>query len=352
MEQSNHNKKPSVKELIDYHHGNMSESQMHSIEKDALEDSFLDDALEGFKHDPHALPHIEQLRKKIEQKNKERKRGIWFNVRPYYPHMAVAATLFTLAFSAYFVLIRTVPNGDDSGLQAKKSKSDTNIVYSDNKLSNTRSDASVIQDKNTNQIAKEKINVEVVKPESIKNINVTEDLATNGNESEATLQATPQIVQKDDDKQIQAAVATEDLSKSIVEKKEEVAVAKTNVLPLSESRIVKTETLDKDMDVVAVTSKRKMAKSTTPMSVTVIKNDSEIAQNFLKKNPFQCFDENSYPMHGTIIISYKTDNQGRPIKMKVESSTHEKCNESAIEHMKKATGFDKNRGKETLRLDY
>jgi uncharacterized C2H2 Zn-finger protein len=36
----------------------------------------------------------------------------------------------------------------------------------------------------------------------------------------------------------------------------------------------------------------------------------------------------------------------------VESSTHEKCNESAIEHMKKATGFDKNRGKETLRLDY
>jgi hypothetical protein len=352
MQENNQHNNPSAKSLLDYHSGKMSDSEKHDLEKEALDDFFLGDALEGYANDPNALMNIEKLRRKIDQRNKERKTGIWFNVRPYYPHMAVAATLFILAFSAYFVLIRTVPNDDDSGFQAKKTNTDSTVLFSDNSQSNKESNASVPKNNSTDQVSKEKSNVELVKPEVIKNINVTDDATDNMNASGVAMQTRPQIHQKDDEKLTQKVAETEDLSRLPAEKKESADAVKANVLTVPESRIAESATADHVENVVVATSKRKMTKSTSPMSVTVIKNESDIAQNFLKNNPFQCFDDKNNPLHGTIIISYKTDKQGQPIKIKVESSSHENCNESAIEHFKKAKGFDKNRTKETIRLDY
>ena len=351
MEQSNPNKIPSVKELIDYHHGNMSESEMYSIEKDALDDSFLDDALEGFKHDPNAIPHIEQLRKKIESRNKNNKKGIWYNVRPFYPHMAVAATLFVLAFSAYFILVRTISD-DSSSTTSQKQQSNVQLSKNDAK---TQSKSDSVDLNNTNKetelpnASNEKA-TEIVTAEN----NIVEDVPTQEIPTEPVV-AYKSIPQEAD--------VTADQKKLESTKPNIIQAESTAPSPRQDLAFSETVALEQDEAVTVSASKSKARavktnqenanrSATVPVSKSTIKS----AQNFetyLQINPFTCTDVNQVQLHGSIFISFKTDENGKPEKIKIEKSNNESCNDAAKEYIRNAPIFEKKSGKrQTIELKY
>ena len=56
-----------------YHDGNMEAKEMHSLEKAALEDPFLADALEGYIHTSSATEDVQHLRSLLAEKTTQKK---------------------------------------------------------------------------------------------------------------------------------------------------------------------------------------------------------------------------------------------------------------------------------------
>lgn len=90
-------------DIARYHAGKMSAKEMHDIERAALADAFLADALEGYPIDDKfddSVHHLrEVLQKRIGQKE-EKKIAPVFNIRRW---AAAAAVLGTIGIAAYFI---------------------------------------------------------------------------------------------------------------------------------------------------------------------------------------------------------------------------------------------------------
>lgn len=76
-----------------YHSGSMSEAEMHALEKAAMEDPFLSDALDGYSFTDTAEKDIAGLSEKIAEKRKEKKRNPLIYLRPW---MKIAAILIAV----------------------------------------------------------------------------------------------------------------------------------------------------------------------------------------------------------------------------------------------------------------
>ena len=76
-EQEYHNKNWNVQDFERYHSGKMPDMEKHALEKAALDDPFLDDALEGYSHTKTAVTDIADLKNTLFPKRKEAK-IIWF----------------------------------------------------------------------------------------------------------------------------------------------------------------------------------------------------------------------------------------------------------------------------------
>src|SRR5258705_10049101 len=67
------NKTYTAKDFARYYAGTMPNNEMHALEKAALEDPFLEDALEGYIHAPTAESDIAELQARLTEKQKNKK---------------------------------------------------------------------------------------------------------------------------------------------------------------------------------------------------------------------------------------------------------------------------------------
>ena len=65
---NNHRKNFSLDDIERYHSGNMSSKEMHELEKAALDDPFLADALEGYAHTQTPKEDVSILKQKLEER--------------------------------------------------------------------------------------------------------------------------------------------------------------------------------------------------------------------------------------------------------------------------------------------
>ena len=85
MDQSSGNKKYSAKDIERYHAGEMSPAEMHALEKAAMNDPFLADALEGYVFTSNAQGDLENIKKRLAEKSQNKKivplfSQTWFRV--------------------------------------------------------------------------------------------------------------------------------------------------------------------------------------------------------------------------------------------------------------------------------
>lgn len=127
------NKTYTAADLERYHTGSMPASEMHALEKAALEDPFLADALEGYGYSSSAKNDIQELRQKLFEKERNKnktpvysiKRNVWWRIAALFVIVAGASIIF------YKINLTSKQNaiaktGDEVSLKADSSDSLSN----------------------------------------------------------------------------------------------------------------------------------------------------------------------------------------------------------------------------------
>lgn len=86
-----------------YYKGSMPASERHALEKAALDDPFLQDALDGYAFAADPLPTLENLRQQLQHTNKPEAKLVWFRQKNFQRLIRVAAILL-ITVSLTFVL--------------------------------------------------------------------------------------------------------------------------------------------------------------------------------------------------------------------------------------------------------
>src|SRR5206468_2144264 len=93
----------TYKDIQRYHAGEMSAEEMHQLEKAALNDPFLADALEGYKNATRAEGDLDTLKIRIKEKANKNTRIAWISKNNNW--LKVAAALLFIAVGGWFFLI-------------------------------------------------------------------------------------------------------------------------------------------------------------------------------------------------------------------------------------------------------
>ncbi len=117
MSLSDHIKIYTAEDFERYYSGSMNEQDMHALEKAALSDPFLSDALEGYANTGTASRDISAIRVKLDAKVQEKKNLPAEKNNSFV--LRVAATIIFLALPAYFLMQRT---DDQTLILAKNEK--------------------------------------------------------------------------------------------------------------------------------------------------------------------------------------------------------------------------------------
>ena len=110
MMQSSKNNGFNISDIERYHAGLLSAAEMHALEKAAMEDPFLADALEGYVHTPNPSADLQALRERLEQKTR-RSRPVPFLLRNR-NWMRAAAILLVVGGTGWITL-RLLSSGND-----------------------------------------------------------------------------------------------------------------------------------------------------------------------------------------------------------------------------------------------
>ncbi|HEX2533503.1 MAG TPA: carboxypeptidase regulatory-like domain-containing protein [Chitinophagaceae bacterium] len=121
---SSHNAPFTARDIERYHSGQMNPAEMHALEKAALEDPFLADALEGYRLTPTAAADSDELKSRLARRlSGERKRGTVIPI-----NLFKAAALFLLVAGSGYLAYRLTQTGSrDLALDtsARESRSET-----------------------------------------------------------------------------------------------------------------------------------------------------------------------------------------------------------------------------------
>ncbi|MEO5783421.1 MAG: carboxypeptidase-like regulatory domain-containing protein [Ginsengibacter sp.] len=118
-----------------YHSGRMSEAEMHALEKTALQDEFLADALEGYAYTNTPQKDIAELKEKFLTKKK--KKNVFFLIQNQNVWMRIAA-LFILIAGISYLAYQLNFNKENSMLAKKEDRQD---IKDDTKQIVTKTDS-------------------------------------------------------------------------------------------------------------------------------------------------------------------------------------------------------------------
>lgn len=106
--QEQHHKSWSVEDFERYHSGKMTEAEMHALEKAALDDPFLEDALEGYAFTQTPVADISELKEKLWPKEEDdEKPVIWFRRKAITQLFKAAAILILFAGLGWIIFNNT-----------------------------------------------------------------------------------------------------------------------------------------------------------------------------------------------------------------------------------------------------
>ncbi|MDB5222336.1 MAG: hypothetical protein JWN83_1003 [Chitinophagaceae bacterium] len=95
-----------------YHSGQMSEGEMHALEKAALQDPFLADALEGYAYTDAATKDITGLKEKLFSKKK--KRNVFLVIQKQNSWLKIAALFILIAGMGYMAYLLNFNKGNNT----------------------------------------------------------------------------------------------------------------------------------------------------------------------------------------------------------------------------------------------
>lgn len=366
-----------------YHSGVMPVNEMHELEKAALEDPFLADALEGYPYTPSFENDIAELKEKLNEKQKKKnvffitsfgQRGWW----------RIAALFIIIAGIGYFFYslnynnnknslakneIKSIVQKKDSTIGINDTASQTNnIAFENNQSSNDeetkkntllkiksnaekgtlnwKSESDSIKfnmrsGKNQEQALSEyalkgKVTDENGKPLALATIK-------NKSKSEVTVtDTTGKFLLKSSDSNTTAivSVAGYETKKVELEKDKEAVIAMNknnrNLNEVVVSGYAQSQKLNN------ATSEDKVLKNQgsgiTTQSFPTLDNTTDFNE-YLKENSKPVFDEHNNKLSGEVLLSFIVNKKGRPHHIKVIRSSCKACEKEAVTLLESGPGW-------------
>jgi hypothetical protein len=94
----------TASDIQKYHSGDMSFEEMNELEKSALEDPMLADAIDGYENKNNIQKDLSALREKIKTQNSKKSAT---NIRKLYSSISIAASVIVIFSIAYFLIKKT-----------------------------------------------------------------------------------------------------------------------------------------------------------------------------------------------------------------------------------------------------
>ena len=126
--QSSKNKEYTAADIERYHAGSMPAEQMHALEKAAMEDPFLADALEGYQFTKTPAADVQKIRERLNGNEKAKVLTLFQRIH----WLRVAAAVLLLAGGTWLAIRLTSPG--DTAIALQKKPAGNNDIVQQNKI--------------------------------------------------------------------------------------------------------------------------------------------------------------------------------------------------------------------------
>ena len=398
--ESKHIRQFSAADIERYHSGQMSRQEMHLLEKAALDDPFLADALEGYAFTHAPQKDLAELKDKLFNDSGREKvvsmakpNALWFKV-------AAAIVVFAIGGWIVFKVMQPSPAKDiaqktetvkqipsQQNVTEAKKDSVANIPVQTPAVleSNANQANNVATRQYQNQEPKEQTSVPIPTTTASTDVAITDtnyyrnNIATrdlrsnniysgpsqprsnfyNGRVVDTYNNALPNATVVMDnnvaiktDKQgnfvLPANDSTQDATVLAKGFSSNRATLNTNepivivMKPLPKQAVMEEVVLDKKEKVAdkKYVARNKVVADTLEPTIGWTAYDNYIAEKLSKEN-----DAVLKETHGEVLLSFEVDSKGQPVNITVEKSLCEKCDEKAIEILKQGPKWKKKKGK-------
>lgn len=336
-----------VQDYMDYHSGRMSQSAMHELEKAALNDPFLAQALEGYKNQHNIESDIIQLKKRIEKRTKENTNSNKSNhLKLLYSSLSVAASLLIIIVGAYFVLFKNDQEKNNSPVIAQNNPTTINKYLKNNpsETPTTKTDGIQVEKEQQNNTKTTPV-LTTVAPTFPNDKISTKIIDIDFDGKKEMVTEPPAVIE---DLTIQNSV----LSGNSKENEKDAAILAAPITNEKENKQVAVKLTQKKSNADQIVDTKVVASTTmTDLNVTA-SNNYAIGYNaepqsgwtnfnqYIEKNKKIILDEQGKLIKGKVILSFIVNKKGRPTKIKVETSLNKKCDEEAIRLIKQGDSWN------------
>jgi hypothetical protein len=379
----------TASDIQKYHSGEMSFDEMNELEKSALEDPLLADAIDGYENKNNIEIDLAALREKIKTQNSKKSAT---NIRKLYSSISIAASVIVIFSIAYFLINKT--ENKDLQLSANttnpkhsvspvlheaspteqfENADSTSFAKNDNRNNNQ---SLISKSQNTDEIS---VSFSAKEAEELASILKSEKQKTSSKIIERTeiqpnakaltlVSATQQ--QLSTKSETEAIALTDETKFDLDSKKETTANLNAGSYNLISADSINSSSIVKNNEVVSVTvskakhaipaaanisnnadmqlqevvisgynNNRKKSINTSTQKVTAkdlekTENKSEIDKtafdNYVKTHKTTCIDKAGNEIHGIVTLKFNIDKKGKPEKIKVEQSLDKACDDQAI----------------------
>ncbi|MDQ2863143.1 MAG: carboxypeptidase-like regulatory domain-containing protein [Bacteroidota bacterium] len=386
------NKTYNATDFERYHNGSMPASEMYALEKAALEDPFLADALEGYAYSSSVANDLAELRSRLPEKAKRK------NVVPLFSFREngwwrIAALLAIIAGASYFFFQMNYGNSDHNTLAVKRQQDsghqkDNTAVFADTSKNNNLAfdqnaapkaeqkkvpgkksskeketyladanykpsqplaSAKVLRDKfndsSRDGIVSNEYRKQAARQYSLKG-KVTDEkgkplaFATikDENKNKAAVSDTAgNFSLYSNDSSVNATVsALGYASKEIAlkENEEPVIAVDKNEAALSEVVVTAYGTRKKKNLTETASVSKQLNGKINGLEINPVVNNSKKFDKYLEENTTPLFDENNIQINGEVILSFTVNEKGRPRDIAIIKSSCKSCEEEAIKLLK------------------
>lgn len=333
----------TAKDFHRYFKDEMTVEEMHALEKAALEDPFLQDALEGYEFTQTAENDVNSLKETIEKKSKKKN-----NIFPLLKYAAIAIVIVTIG---YFAIINSASKNDNNENVTTLAENQFTQQKHENNSAINKTEQSVLSDGNNQSPIKEKksnINILQSQRQEEKVASINSKLETND---------TSFFRKTEDTSYIQSSSPAAS-PKMMNIKNEAFATLRKNS---------RTDTLQQS-EMLSVSSNSSNAEKLKEDNYNIVKENSKVAARSVKEsevakksnaykfiqteknravpiigqqNLEQVINDRSknsvIDLKGTITFSFEINLAGEPIQLNLEDKTCLNCEEEAKKILQSST---------------
>lgn len=373
------NKKYNAVDFARYHSGQMSPDEMHALEKAALEDPFLADALEGYMYSKDAEKELGQIRIQLDEKRKQQK---VFSISSLSPGAwwKIAAMFIVFAGAGYFFY--TLNSKQEIALEVKsdapKKANPATIPPAKNDTTATEDNLAfekTLPGKNENSakrilLAKKSIEVQSnrkILPGEIRNEKEKKAL-----EEQLRQNKEKAIAMKNRDKALSNIIAKDSVEKSFFRPSDTTALvaASPGVHTRDSDNAVAMNQNNPALNEVVVTGyATKKKKSITGANVEKLEGKASGVtittsapypkegkgkfDQYITDNAVPVFDSAGKRITSNVLLSFTLDKKHKPANIKVLESSCEACEKEAIRLLKNGPDWIGKRGDSgTVRIQF